>query len=168
MRGPWFLAMMLACRSAGQPVDLPSASPPPAVEDAGVAPSEVDVRTASLEELATEYASLRKIHGHMSGAPGSWIDDVDSFGGRKHRVMAELGSRLDGGVSRTRLVALIGEPDGTAHEGDDGWLAMARRSPGGKEATEMLVYEWRGRHDFLFFAARDRQITGSGWWMAGE
>jgi len=32
----------------------------------------------------------------------------------------------------------------------------------------LLVYEWRGSHDFLFFEADGDRVTRSGWWFAGE
>jgi hypothetical protein len=36
------------------------------------------------------------------------------------------------------------------------------------QSDEFLVYEWRGTHDFLFFAIQQERIIGSGWWHAGE
>lgn len=117
------------------------------------------------EALAREYRTLRLLRGHFSG--GEWNDAVDRFGGRKHQVMAALGEKLgDGKHSRKRVIALMGAPDEIFLRG----RPMFRQFYDGRDrrVRELLVYHWRGRHDFLFFASDGRRVLASDWWAALE
>ena len=123
---------------------------------------------AGTRELAAEFERLRAVQGHFQG--GSWIDDVDAWMGRKHQVMIELGSRLGGrGCTQAQVTDLLGPPDQVAGPGDAAFdqvshLADFQKPPG--EAYELLVYDWRGAHDFLYFTSEGGTILGSGWWHA--
>jgi hypothetical protein len=156
-----FVVGLLVCVMGG---DVAEADPPvpQAVRDAGVGGS-------TLEALASEYRRLRKIHGHMSGAPGHWVDEVDSAGGAKDRVMQELGRRFDRGTSRARVVALMGGPDSVLHSGDPGWetARQSRQSDAGV-VDEALIYWWRGAHDYLIFDVDHGRVVGSHWYAALE
>jgi hypothetical protein len=115
--------------------------------------------------LAGKFRELRAQRGHFSG--GAWNDAVDRFEGRKHVVMQALASELGNG-SRTKadVIALLGAPDAVAERGDE----LFRNSYDGADArvSELLIYEWRGRHDYLYFTSDGRQVLGHGWWMAYE
>lgn len=127
--------------------------------------AQVAVAEPSLEVLAAEYQALRKQLGHFSG--GAWNDDVDRTGGRKEQVLAELGKRLgDGTYARAQVIACMGEPDAMLKPGD----MMFRQSYDGKDprVRELLVYHWRGWHDFLYFASDGTQVITYGWWAALE
>jgi len=127
------------------------------------APLDLEVRSA-------EYRSLRQVRGHFQG--GEWNDDVDAWKGRKHVVMGDLGEALgQPGVPVERVLALMGPPDqrleepGESTPEDDRSLwRMAAPTSG----SDLLVYEWRGHHDFLYFWAREGKVVRSGWWMALE
>jgi hypothetical protein len=124
-----------------------------------------------LTTLAAEYRALRTLRGHSSRPPGKWLDAVDAAGGRKERVMGELGKRLGAGTTRLEpLTALLGAPDDVARPGSTIWsLAMSVRRPdGGGAVDELEVYEWRGLHDFLFFEVRQGRVLRSDWWAAGD
>ncbi|MBP6012629.1 MAG: hypothetical protein KBA31_10410 [Alphaproteobacteria bacterium] len=119
----------------------------------------------TVERLATEYQALRKQRGHFSG--GELNDAVDRAGGRKEELLAELGERLGNGThSRADIIALMGEPDAVLKPGD----LMFRRAYDRKDprVRELLVYHWRGWHDFLYFASDETQVLASGWWAAFE
>ena len=108
----------------------------------------VDKKTIS---LANEYKNLRKQPSHWKG--GQWNDAVDSFGGRMHVVLKELGKRLgDTGYSKSQLIDLIGEPDGVRQE----------------ENKEFLIYFWRGWHDYLYFICKEGNIQKANWYFAYE
>lgn len=120
---------------------------------------------ASTAELGAEFRVLRQQPGHFSG--GAWSDDVDRWGGRKHQVMTALAEALgDGKHTRAEVVAVMGEPDhvltprdpmfGQAYDGDD------------RRVRELVVYEWRGMHDFLFYTSDGQNVFGADWWMALE
>lgn len=118
--------------------------------------------SASLEGLGAEFRALRQVQGYFGG--GEWCDDVDRWGGRKHVVMTELGEALGvPGTSAERVVSVMGPPDERAAPGDLLWELA-----GPADGTALLVYHWRGRHDFLYFACEEGRVLASGWWMAGE
>lgn len=121
-----------------------------------------------MHELAQEFRRLRAVKGHFQG--GSLNPDVDGWMGLKHRVMIELGSRLGTGeCSRAEVIALLGEPDAIARPGDIAFDLVGRQAafPPGAE-YELLLYYWRGGHDYLYFTAQGQSILGSGWWHAYE
>jgi hypothetical protein len=138
------LALLIAlasCRSA------PAPTPPPPAD-------------ALVDDLGAELQRLRAIPGHFGG--GAWSDDVDRYGGRKHVVLQRLGERL-ATASRARIEAVMGPPDAIAHAGDPLWQ-LAAPSAG----ATLLVYHWRGTHDFLYFELAGDTAVRSGWWMAYE
>jgi hypothetical protein len=120
---------------------------------------------ADVGALSAEFKSLRVQSGHFSG--GSWNEAVDKFGGRKHEVMLNLEEALgDGTHARSEVVALLGEPDQVLRAGE----TMFRDSYNGGDprVSELLVYQWRGMHDYLFFTSDGAQVLGSAWWNAWE
>jgi hypothetical protein len=122
------------------------------------------------EEIAAQFRDLRAIKGHFQD--GDWNPDVDAWMGRKHQLMLQLGARLGAGdCLREQLVQLLGPPDLTAREGDAPFDSISRLPEFDKPATgpcELLVYTWRGTHDFLYFTAQGETIFNSGWWQAGD
>lgn len=119
----------------------------------------------SIADLGAEFRLLRQQPGHFSG--GAWNDDVDKWDGRKHRVMIALAKALgDGSHSNAEIVAVMGEPDAVLKPGQYMFgLAYDGRDP---RVRELVVYEWRGMHDFLFFTSDGESVFGADWWMALE
>jgi hypothetical protein len=152
-------AVLIGCVS-GQPASSPLVTPPDSR-------SPVD---DDLKRLAAEFRSLRAIPGQFGG--GEWNDAVDRWGGRKHTLMIDLGSRLGAGdFDKDQIVQLLGAPDRVARAGDDLYdliSSLPGRELSPAASTEYLVYYWRGAHDFLFFEYRDSSVAGSDWWYAGE
>jgi hypothetical protein len=110
-----------------------------------------DVFSPDVRSLAREYRELRKQSGHYRG--GEWNDDVDRYGGKLHRVMGELGKRLEGlPMKRADILALMGEPDATQTQGE----------------ADQLVYFWRGWHDYLYFLCEGESVKGIAWYFAYE
>lgn len=120
--------------------------------------------------LVMEFRELRTINGHFDGGP--WRNDVDRWMGRKHRVMEALRQAIDvRGFGRPQLVEQLGTPDRTLDENDPMFHTFARdfkHSTENHGPVEILVYHWRGGHDFLYFVAIDEMLVDSGWWHAGE
>jgi hypothetical protein len=147
----WSVATLLvtffsACRNSETLAKAGANTPPGSASATSAA--------VSLEDLGAEFRRLRSVPGHFGGAPGQWNDAVDRWGGRKHVIMKRLQARLGvPATSRAKVIASMGEPD------------EVRPS---REASTMLVYYWRGRHDFLYFVVRDGQVVHCDWWMAGE
>jgi hypothetical protein len=122
------------------------------------------------EGIAAEFRGLRTGKGHFQG--GTWNADVDKWMGRKHRIMIQLGSRLGSGdCAKAEIIQLLGLPDLTARE-SDAPFDLVKRLPAFEKPTagpcELLIYYWRGAHDFLYFTSQDETILNSGWWYAGE
>jgi hypothetical protein len=127
----------------------------------------VDPETRKLIE---EYLMLRLVQGQFTG--GNWNEDVDLWMGRKHTAMLELGTMLStSDFSCPQLIELLQQPDHTVQGGDplhDLIQTLPAYATLQDEATQFLVYEWRGTHDFLFFVCEDGRITAADWWYAGE
>lgn len=121
-------------------------------------------------ELVIEFRELRKTKGHFDGGP--WRNDVDRWMGRKHRVMEALRQAIDvRGFGRPQLAEQLGAPDRILDENDPMFHTFARdfnHSQKNHGPVEILVYHWRGGHDFLYFVAVDEMLIDSGWWHAGE
>jgi hypothetical protein len=124
----------------------------------------------TVEDIAAEFRSLRTIKGHFEG--GTWNDDLDEWMGRKHQLMIQLGSRLGAGeYNKAQVIQLLASPDLIAREGDDLFDLVNSLAEFEKPATgpyDLLIYYWRGRHDFLYFTSRGQTIINSGWWHAGD
>ncbi|MEW6284049.1 MAG: hypothetical protein AB1758_35880 [Candidatus Eremiobacterota bacterium] len=115
-----------------------------------------------LPALAAEFRELRTIRGWFSGGD-AWVDAVDSWDGRKHRVMGRLAELLgDGQHTRAEVEKLLGAPDEAVRPASPTFRFIQG------EADLALVYRWRGMHDFLYFRCVGDRVVGYGWWMAGE
>ena len=124
---------------------------------------------AELLQTAQEFRRLRQIKGHFKG--GTWDKEVDSAQGAKGHLMGELGQALGKGDStEERVLELMGPPDDVVKPGSLTWhMIRSVHSGQTRLGTHALLYEWRGRHDFLFFMCDDRgRVMHSDWWAALE
>jgi hypothetical protein len=123
-----------------------------------------------IQVVADEFRGLRAIKGHFDG--GAWNDDVDKWMGRKHQLMLQLGERLGAGeYSRAEIVQWLALPDQIAREGDEFFNLVSNLSEFKRPAAgsyELLIYYWRGTHDFLYFTVQGETVANAGWWYAGE
>jgi len=123
-----------------------------------------------LEDIAAEFRGLRSTKGHFEG--GTWNADLDKWMGRKHHIMIQLGSRLGSGeCAKAEIIQRLGPPDQTARESDASFDLLNRLPEFERPAAgpyELLIYYWRGAHDFLYLISQDETILSSGWWYAGE
>ena len=162
----WLIGLcLIACQSPTAefaPSPIPLTTPP----EPTLTPTPTE---EALLQLAEAFQTLRSIPGHFGGGP--WHDDVDQWQGRKHQLMLALADELGSGAyGRSQLTTLLGPADHVVTGGDP-LFEMIQSLPEYETliASEVfLVYEWRGTHDFLFFAITNDHVTGSGWWYAGE
>lgn len=120
-------------------------------------------------QLATEYRSLRKIIGHFEG--GEWNNAVDSFGGRKHQVMADLLEEINKqGFDKLQVLHYLGNPNEILEKNNILFktLINLKNINTSDSEYEILVYYWRGGHDFIYFVTKGNEVVKSGWWYAGE
>ncbi len=129
-----------------------------------------DLISLSLEESGLEFQKLRKTKGHFSG--GKWSDSVDKWMGRKHQVMLHLQQKLTSKrADKHTIISIMGNPDIMLNYNDpqapEFYLNTLSREV--KQAgDEILIYKWRGSHDFLYFVIRKKKQLKSDWWMALE
>ncbi|KAJ3187110.1 hypothetical protein HDU85_007148 [Gaertneriomyces sp. JEL0708] len=148
--------------------------------------------------LSVDYKSLRERKGHFSG--GDHDADVDGYGGKKHRVMEKLAEALGkADTPATKVLEAMGNPDmiipkigasnvGPLQSAGPGAISDppidASGMPGpiigggspadvnasGAGQSYFLVYYWRGRHDYLWFAVdgASEKVEGYGWYAAGD
>ena len=127
---------------------------------------EKPVDALSLEEMGLELHRLRALPSHFVRSPGTWHDDRDSWGSRMHQVMGKLVTHFGTpGTPRAALIATMGEPDQIAKPGDTLWDYAPRDAPPG---SEMLIYHWRGLHDFAWLLVHDGEVVRADWYFAYE
>jgi hypothetical protein len=101
----------------------------------------------------------------MQRQSGPWTDEVDAFGGRKQQVMNALQKHLQSGTHTcAEIVDLMGEPDQiVSGEG------LRPYPVTGAKPSEVLIYQWRGAHDYLYFVIGPAgALLRAEWWYAGE
>ena len=129
-----------------------------------------DLVDLSLAESGQEFQKLRIIKGHFSG--GKWLDAVDKWMGRKHQLMLHLQQELNSKkADRNTITRIMGKPDITLQNNNRQAPEFFLNTLSGelKQADdEILIYKWRGRHDFLYFVIRGNKQLKSDWWMALE
>lgn len=145
-------------------------APGAATDEPVKTPIDTGFTHVAIEKLAAEFKEIRKIKGHFD--EGQWNDNVDRWGGGKHKLMIELGERLSREkYSKNDMIKLMDPPDHIARTGDDlyQWITSQPKNNTVTEPTpEYLVYYWRGKHDFLYFTCMNGAIITSGWRHAYE
>lgn len=124
----------------------------------------------TLEEAGLKFRELRKVKGHFNG--GTWNPIVDKWMGRKHELMIHIaGSIKKKSTSESELESLLGGPDNRLASGDF-FLRLIKTLPDYqrflRDKCAVLVYQWRGNHDVLFFVSQAGSIVEMAWWYAGE
>lgn len=148
------------CPSGPSGQRVASPSPSPSAKPSPQAP----LPNARLRANATAFRALRQTRGHFAGE--TWNPDVDAWNGRKHRVMNALAEALgDGTHTANEVVALLGPPDEVLGPDSHYWQ-HDRAIP--SNASRLLAYHWRGRHDFLYFICVGNRVIAARWFMALE
>lgn len=126
-----------------------------------------------LNTAATEYVALRGMQGQFSG--GVWTPEIDEWDGPKHRAMQVIGETLMARpYDRATILRLLGEPDERLWPADplyDSLLAATASDAGAAELiepAEILIYHWRGNHDYLYLLMDGETLLQVNWWHAGE
>lgn len=99
-------------------------------------------------ELSSQYQKLR---AENSACNRKWKSDLQL-------VMEELGTRL--GKSQThknRILKYMGTPDLEPYS-----IEMIKLN----DDERIIVYHWRGWHDWLYFVIRKNRVVKMNWWYA--
>jgi hypothetical protein len=108
-------------------------------------------KTRTLRELGSEYRRLRRQAGSTC---------CNRFNSGLMKVMSALRDSLQPGIPAKRVTKLMGRPD----------LRRSKRygaiEPSAGE--KVLIYHWRGSHDFLYFIVSRGRVTKSEWYNAWE
>jgi hypothetical protein len=106
----------------------------------------------SLIELGREFKRLRKLDS----------DDCFKFESDLHTVMIKIGDSIGkSGFSKVEIENYMGVPDST----DKTYMTKLLNL---KHDQDVMVYCWRGWHDFLYFVMVKDIVKRSGWWFAYE
>ena len=126
-----------------------------------------------LNTAATEFVALRGVKGQFSG--GSWTPEIDQWDGPKHQAMQAIGeSLMDRPYDRATILRLLGEPDERLLPADPLYDALVSNTSLNSaeaefiEPTEILIYHWRGNHDYLYLQMDGELLYRVDWWYAGE
>lgn len=157
-------SMTIPAILTGVAIALCTPAPPAGAGDEAGPPSV----SGEVRALAEELRGLRAVKGHFEGGPPN--RDVDANGGRKHVVMQKLAEALGGGAFlEEQVVSLLGVPDAVARPGDARWAeTFPDRAAAPAETEKILIYLWRGWHDYLYFEVAGGRVTRAAWWFAGE
>lgn len=144
---------------------------PPSLDAKTVSPQEKPkVMALTLEEAGEKFQSMRVLKGHFNG--GTWNHLVDPWMGSKHKLMIHIARLISSRpTTEPELLSLLGPPDDRLHSGDY-FSRLISSLPDHHDFTRggcsLLVYQWRGNHDVLFFVSQSGSIIKTGWWHAGE
>jgi len=149
-----FFALSLAASTAFADV-----SPPVPATPSWVSQSEI-------EPLARRYRLLRQRQKALS--PNQRDAELEKFGGAFHHSLEALGKAIGSGKwTRQELERWMGAPDDEVHPSDPLWTGTPQKDRG-SDGKVLLVYRWRGLHDYLYFVSDGKRVLRSGWYAALE
>ncbi len=111
------------------------------------------VKGETIERLSIEYKRL-KINGNK--------DCCRNYGSGLMQIMEILSDSININTDEKRIIELMGFPDNYAsldHPIEHHFTQL------GKE-EKVLIYYWRGMHDFLFFVLKNNRLTYKHWYYA--
>ena len=141
--------------------------PPAALSPEALVPSEVDGVVTDVVQVG-DIRALQARTDRWRPAPGGVSV------GHYQVTAGTLGCVVRDKVSRERLIlsnnhVLANSND--ASPGDPVFDQVSGQPEFEKPSAEdyqLLIYYWRGAHDYLYFTSADKTIVGSGWWHAYE
>jgi hypothetical protein len=109
----------------------------------------------SLETLGKEYQRLRL---------DKKTSCCDNFGSGLMEVMIQLNDSVSLGITQNKIISIMGIPD----------IIATNKEPLEHHFTNLginervLIYCWRGLHDFLYFEFKNDKLINKNWYYAGE
>lgn len=124
----------------------------------------------SINALVEQYAQLRT---RQKALPAGVFDkELSGSRGQLGKVLTELGEQLGKPDYRQEdIIRFMGKPDAIKMAGefqprsisDDTYTTGII-----PEGEMLLIYFWRGWHDYLYFVSKDGIIQRAQWYFAGE
>lgn len=111
--------------------------------------------TSKLENLGAEFKELRKLRHD---------DCCENFGSGLMNLMQTLQDSIPFGINENKLIALLGEPDEFASKEKP----IEHHFTQCLEGEKVLIYHWRGRHDYLYFYFKEDALIIKEWYYAGD
>jgi hypothetical protein len=113
---------------------------------------ETGIKNASLDSLSIEFKRLKLTTDKCCE---KWNSDM-------HQIMSALKEILGKeGTSIKKITHYMGKPDGNERTIQPGLVKT-------KKGEKILVYQWRGYHDFVYFVYSQNTVKFSGWYNAWE
>ena len=106
--------------------------------------------------LKSEYARLRKMKSDKDRC-------CENFGSGLMSVLTLMGDSVNYKHSKEYVTGFFGNPDEKLKE-LPGELYQYNNTP--KENLEVLIYYWRGRHDYYYFIFSNKKLLHKGWYHA--
>ena len=134
----------------------------------------IGIQDEELQHLIKQYKNYRKKRAKCDENGKNWYDELDRFGGKMHQAMQRIVELIKNKelTSTDQLFSSIGNPDLIIDKNSDSFRHFSGCADViGMEIDNdmmMLIYYWRGLHDFLIITAKDGIIMDTDWWFAFE
>ena len=113
------------------------------------------VKDESIDRLSNEFKQLKTTRD---------IDCCRNYGSGLMKIMEILSDSIDLNTSEERIIQIMGLPDNYA---SDDHPIEHHFTQLGKD-DKILIYYWRGMHDFLYFIIVKNQLVSKHWYYALE
>jgi hypothetical protein len=132
-----------------------------------VACADIPANDDKLNKLLTQYSQLRTRQKVLP--QGVFDKELRSPDGQLSNVLGELGTQLGNpAYKKADIIRLMGEPDAIKSGKDYQPHSIGQRSEKPLADDLLLIYFWRGWHDYLYFVSRNDIIQDARWYFAGE
>lgn len=104
-----------------------------------------------------------------------WIDSVDNWAGKFHKIMSEVSDTLGKPIYKKKdIINLLGNPDKIINKNNQSieneiYVQINNKSIKRIDRREeYLIYKWRGYRDFIYFYIKCNVVQKSDWYYSWE
>jgi hypothetical protein len=109
----------------------------------------------NIKEISKKYKKLRK-HKNQ--------DCCKNYGSGLMTSMGVLKDSINLATTENNIIKIMGPPDAYATQKKPIEYHFAEL----KKNQKVLIYHWRGMHDFLYFVLEDNHLVNKDWYFAFE
>jgi hypothetical protein len=110
---------------------------------------------ASVKQISKKYKQLKKLQNQ---------DCCKNYGSGLMTVMGVLKDRIHLRTTENRIIEIMGQPDMYATKEHPVEYQFTKL----EKNQKVLIYHWRGMHDFLYFVLQDNHLITKNWYFALE